>query len=127
MHITIRICIHIRIHIHIHILYIYVYTYRHRYTYTYTYTVGILICICINTIYKYWTIRHRVGPVPEWKKLTMPEQVLYRTKPMQSGIFLVRYWNKIMDAGVPMPVLVSLMPMPSYGRIILVQPQASPA
>jgi hypothetical protein len=48
------------------------------------------------------------------KKLTMPEQVWYRTKPMQSGIFLVRYRNKIMDVGMPMPALVSSMPMPSY-------------
>ncbi len=38
----------------------------------------------------------------------------YRTKPTQSGIFLVRYRNKIMDTGMPMPVLVSPMPMPSY-------------
>jgi hypothetical protein len=34
------------------------------------------------------------------KKLTMPEQVQYRTEPTQSDIFLVRYRNKIMDAGV---------------------------
>jgi hypothetical protein len=60
------------------------------------------------------TIRHLVGPVPELKKLTMPEQVRYRTKPMQSGIFLVRHWNKIMDATMLMPAFVSLMPMPSY-------------
>jgi hypothetical protein len=26
---------------------------------------------------------------------------------MQSGIFLVRYWTKIQDAGMPMPALVS--------------------
>ncbi len=34
------------------------------------------------------------------KKLTMPEQVQYQTK--------------IRDAGMPMPALVSSMPMPSY-------------
>jgi hypothetical protein len=45
----------------------------------------------------------------------MPEQVRYRTKPAQSGISLVQYRNKIMDAGMPMPALVSSMPMPSYG------------
>ncbi len=44
----------------------------------------------------------------------MPEQVRYRTKPTQSGIFLGQYRNKIMDAGMPMPALVSSMPMPSY-------------
>jgi hypothetical protein len=49
------------------------------------------------------------------KKLTMPEQVWYRTKLTQSGIFLVRYRTKIRDAGMPMPALVFWMPMPSYG------------
>ncbi len=42
--------------------------------------------------------------VPVWTKLT------------QSGIFLVQYLAKIRDAGMPMPVLVSSMPMPSYGN-----------
>ncbi len=44
----------------------------------------------------------------------MPEQAQYRTKLTQSGIFLVRYRTKIRDAGMPMPALVSSMPMPSY-------------
>ncbi len=48
-------------------------------------------------------------------KLTMTELVRYRTKPMQSGIFLVRYRTELVDAGMPMPALVFLMPMPSYG------------
>jgi hypothetical protein len=48
------------------------------------------------------------------KKLTMPEQVRYWTKPTQSGIFCVRYRTKILDAGMPMPVLVCSIPMPSY-------------
>ncbi len=61
-----------------------------------------------------WTVRHPVSPVPDWKKLTMPEQVRYRTKLTQSGIFLVRYQTKIRDAGMTMPALVSSMPMPSY-------------
>jgi hypothetical protein len=52
--------------------------------------------------------------VPDWKKLTMPEQVRYRTKLTQSGIFLVWYRTKIRDAGMPMPPLVSSMLMPSY-------------
>ncbi len=50
------------------------------------------------------------------KKLTMPEQIRYRTKLTQSGIFLVRYRTKIRDAGMPMPALVFWMPMPSYGN-----------
>jgi hypothetical protein len=49
------------------------------------------------------------------KKLTMPEQVRYRTELTQSGIFLVWYRTKIRDAGMPMPALVFWMPMPSYG------------
>jgi hypothetical protein len=40
------------------------------------------------------------------KKLTMLGQVRYRTKPRQSGIFLVRYRTEIIDAGIPMPALV---------------------
>jgi hypothetical protein len=63
------------------------------------------------------TVRHPVSPVPDWKNLTMPEQVQYRTKRTQSGIFIVRYWTKIRDAGMPMPALVSSMPMPSYAYI----------
>jgi hypothetical protein len=46
----------------------------------------------------------------------MPEQVRYRNKRTSSGIFLVWYRNKIMDAGMPMPALVSSMPMPSYAQ-----------
>ncbi len=34
----------------------------------------------------------------------MPEQIRYRTKLTQSGIFLVRYRTKIRDAGMRMPV-----------------------
>jgi hypothetical protein len=46
----------------------------------------------------------------------MPEQVRYRSKVTQSGIFLVRYRTKIRDNGMPMPALVSSMPMLSYGE-----------
>jgi hypothetical protein len=49
------------------------------------------------------------------KKLTMTGIVQYRTKPKQSGIFLVQYRTEIIDAGMPMPAFVSSMPMPSYG------------
>jgi hypothetical protein len=60
------------------------------------------------------TVGHLACPVPESEKLTMPEQVLYRTKLIQTSIFLVRYQNKIMNARMLMPALVSSMPMPSY-------------
>jgi hypothetical protein len=62
------------------------------------------------------TVQHPVSAVPDWKKLTMPEQVRYRTKLTQSGIFLVQYRTKIRDAGMPMPALISSMTMPSYGN-----------
>jgi hypothetical protein len=65
------------------------------------------------------TVRHPVSPVPDWKKLTMPKPVRYRTKLMQSGIFLLRYRTKIRDAGMPMPALVSSMPMPSYAFLLV--------
>jgi hypothetical protein len=41
------------------------------------------------------------------KKLTMPGMVWYRTKPRQSGIFLVRNQAEIIDARMLMPSLVS--------------------
>ncbi len=46
----------------------------------------------------------------------MPELVRYQTKPTQSGIFLVRYRTELVDAEMPMPALVFLMPMPSYAN-----------
>jgi hypothetical protein len=65
------------------------------------------------------TVRHPVSPVTDGKKLTKPKPVRYRTKLTQSGIFLVRYRTKIRDTGMPMPALVSSMPMPSYAVILL--------
>jgi hypothetical protein len=50
------------------------------------------------------------------KKLKMPGMVQYQTKLRQSGIFLVRYRTEIIDAGMPMPALVSSMLMPSYDK-----------
>jgi hypothetical protein len=47
----------------------------------------------------------------------MPKLVRYRTKLTQSGIFLVRYRTTIRDAGMPMPALVSSMPMPSFALL----------
>jgi hypothetical protein len=66
---------------------------------------------------EYRTVWHPVSPVPDWKKLMMPEQVRYQTKLTQSGIFWVRYRTKSQDAGMPMPALVSSMLMPSYGHL----------
>jgi hypothetical protein len=40
------------------------------------------------------------------KKLTMPGNVWYWTKPTQSSIFLVQYRTKGMDAGMALPVIV---------------------
>jgi hypothetical protein len=51
------------------------------------------------------TARHPVSSVPKWKKYNGPVQ--YRIKPAQTGIFLVQYWTEIIDAGKPMPALVS--------------------
>ncbi len=79
-------------------------------------SMSMSIDIYIEMLEKCRTVQHPVSPVPDWKKLTMPKQVRYRTKLMQSGIFLVRYRTKIRDAGMPMPALVSSMPMPSYGK-----------
>ncbi len=53
------------------------------------------------------------------KKLTMLELVLCRTKPMQSGICLVRYRTEFTDAGMPMPALVFWIPIPSYAYIYI--------
>ncbi len=55
--------------------------------------VGVFVFVCINA----GLSGNRI------KKLTMPGQVRYRTKPRQSGIFLVRYRTVIIDAGMPMP------------------------
>jgi hypothetical protein len=67
------------------------------------------VCSCqfpCTYLKKCRTVQHLVNLVPDWKKLM--------TKLTQSGIFLVWYWTKIWDAGMPMPALVSSMPMPSY-------------
>jgi hypothetical protein len=52
------------------------------------------------------TVRHPVSPVPEWKKLTMQEQVRAYTVP--------HFLCPGPDAGIPMPALVCSMPIPSY-------------
>ncbi len=76
-------------------------------------------CFMSMSMPECWTVQHPVSLVLDWKKLMMPKPVWYRTKLTQSGIFLVRYRTKIQDAEMPMPVLVSLMSMPSYADIVL--------
>jgi hypothetical protein len=71
------------------------------------------------------TVWHPVSQVPDWKKLTIPEQVRYRTKLTQSGIFVVRYRTKIRDAGTLMPALVFSMPMPSPAYMVAGQLEMS--
>jgi hypothetical protein len=56
----------------------------------------------------------------------MPELVLYRTKPTQSSSFFVRYRTEMMDAGMPMPALISSMSMPSYAISVTSEPHCEP-
>ncbi len=74
--------------------------------------VFVCVFVCINAGMPDCPAYYQSGT--RLKKLTMPEIIRYRTKPRQSGIFLVRYRTEIIDTGMPMPALVSLMPMPSY-------------
>ncbi len=53
------------------------------------------------------------------KKITMPEPVWNQSKLMQSVIFLIRYLTEIMDAGIPMLLLVYSMLVRSYGLFAL--------
>ncbi len=60
------------------------------------------------------TVQHPVSQVPDWKKLTIPEQIRYRTKLTQSGIFVVQYRTKSRYAKLPMLALVFSMLMPRF-------------
>jgi hypothetical protein len=73
----------------------------------------VCICICIYKcrnagLYGIRSVRYRN------KQNDSPVQ--YRIKPAQTGIFLVQYWTETMDAGKPMPALVSSKPVPNYGH-----------
>jgi hypothetical protein len=74
--------------------------------------VCVFVFVCINAGMRECPASDQSGT--GIKKLMMLGQVRYRIKPRQSGIFLVRYRTDIIDAGMPMPALVSRMPMPSY-------------
>ncbi len=62
------------------------------------------------------TDRHPVSPIPERKKMLMPELFRYRNKEAQSGTGMLRYHTEMIDAGIPMLAALALMPMPSYGN-----------
>jgi hypothetical protein len=74
----------------------------------------VCVCECVFVcVFEFVCINARMPDCPASdqsgtgiKKLTMPGQVQYQTKPRQSGIFLVRYRTEIIDAGLPMPALV---------------------
>jgi hypothetical protein len=67
-------------------------------------------CICIY-MYMHMNINTYVDI---YVKLSMPELVRHQTKPTHFDIFLVQYQTDLRDAGMPMPALVSSMPMSSY-------------
>jgi hypothetical protein len=48
--------------------------------------------------------------------MLMPGAVWYRNNGIQSGTEMLRYRTEMSDAGMPMPVALVSMPMPSYGR-----------
>ncbi len=67
----------------------------------------VCLCVCINAgLSGIWSVRCQM------KKLTMLGLVQNQTKPMKSGIFSVLYQTEIMNAGMPMTLLVCSMPMP---------------
>ncbi len=69
------------------------------------------MCMCINAGMPNCLASDQYGT--GMKKLMMPGMVRYRTMPRQYGIFLVLYRTETTDAGMPIPMLVSSMPMPS--------------
>jgi hypothetical protein len=75
----------------------------------------VFVFVCINAGMPDCPASDQSGT--EIKKLMMPGQFRYQTKPRQSGIFSVWYQTDYIDAGMPMPALVFWMPMPSYGRM----------
>jgi hypothetical protein len=72
----------------------------------------VFMFVCINAGMPYSPASDQSGT--GMKKLAMPGMVRNQTKPRQSGNFLVWYRTEIIDARMPMPALVSSMPMPSY-------------
>ncbi len=69
--------------------------------------VPVLVCACVQ-MPECQTVRYMISPVLEWKKLAMPGPIGYQH-------FFARYQTEMMDPGMPMPALVSSMPMPSFG------------
>ncbi len=60
--------------------------------------------------------RYLPNPLPEWKKANDPGTSLVPGRGDAVPLFLVRYPTETMDAGMRMPALLFLMPMPSYGK-----------
>ncbi len=56
------------------------------------------------------SVRYRTEKTNDAGNSPVPDQA------KASGIFLVRYRTEIIDAGMPMPALVSSMPIPSYDQ-----------
>jgi hypothetical protein len=80
--------------LHVHVQ-VYVHAAHHRCV-----CVGVFVCVCV-----FVCINAGMPNCPAsdqsstgLKKITMPGLVRYRTKPRQSGIFLVRYLTGIIDA-----------------------------
>jgi hypothetical protein len=71
----------------------------------------VFVCMCVNARMPNCLASDQYGT--GMKKLMMPGMVRYRTMPRQSRIFLVWYRTETTDAGMPIPMLVSSMPMPS--------------
>jgi hypothetical protein len=61
------------------------------------------------------TVRHLIIPVPERRKMSMPEPVRYRKKETQSDTEILRYRTELLNAGLLMPAASASMPVPSYG------------
>jgi hypothetical protein len=58
------------------------------------------------------TVRHLVSPVPEWKRVPMPEPVRNLNKKTQSVTGILRCQTDMSVIGMPMAVASALIPMP---------------
>ncbi len=77
-----------------------------------------------------WTIRHLVIPIPELKKMAMPEPVLYGNKgvpfrcrnspgPECSSTGRLGFWPEMPDPGMPLPVKSATIPVPCFAVIAM--------
>ncbi len=86
------------------------------------------VALCIYNFVPLWSfIKETVSRDFYWsfspKEQLKPSRILIISRKdkitLWHGIFLVRYWTKIRDAGMPMPALVSSMPMPGYMEVTI--------